>query len=211
MHTKTVASSVIVLILVTTAYFGYTKNKGQPAPACSGSRPIFIPTNGGELLVGKIHRTQKFQTRHILTILNIPIPACHIDSSITISPFTGYKVKLEKQWEIRMRDGEKEIIVIAPPITPDLPVPFDTSGIVKAVSGCPMINSQSTLDSLEKRLSEELKKHAESQEYINIARNQGREVVAKFVRNWIVKQRQYERAENYVVKVFFKGESIAYY
>lgn len=189
-------------------YAGAAMQK-RPPIACSGDTAVFIPTNGGELLLGKIDRTQTFSTRHVLTVAGIPLSACNSTSSITIPSSTSYKVKLEKQWKVLLRDDE--LVVIAPQVTPLLPVAFDTSGIRKNADGCVLLSSQKTLDALEREISNELKRHAESAQYGQLARDAGRKVVAQFVRNWLVKQRQYEHAAAFPIKVFFEGEPITYY
>ena len=207
------ASKIVIGLLIAAAllfagYYAATRMHLPPV-ASSGDTPVFIPTNGGELLFGKIERTQTFNTRHVLTVAGIPLSACKANSSITIPATTSYKVKLERQWKVLLRDNE--LVVIAPKVTPLLPVGFDTSGIKKTAAGCPLLSSQNTLDALERKISNELKKHAESAQNIQIARESGRKAVEQFVRNWLMKQRQYEHAAAYPIKVFFEGEPITYY
>jgi len=198
-----------VAVLSIGGYFAFLRAQKPPPPSCSGDTPVFIPTNGGELLLGQVKRTQTFSTKYILTIAGIPMSACSSLSSITIPASTSYKVQLAKKWEVRIRDGE--LIVIAPRITPLLPVAFDTSGIKKNAAGCLLLSKQDTLDALELGISKQLKKYAESPQYLKLARESGRVVVTKFVRNWLVKQKQYERAAAFPIKVFFEGEPITYY
>lgn len=205
---KFVIGLLIAAALVFAGYYAATKMRPPPVVS-SGDTPVFIPTNGGELLLGTIKRKQTFTTKHVLTVAHIPLSACKSVSSITIPATTSYKVKLEKQWKVLLRDDE--LVVIAPRVTPLLPVAFDTSGMKKNAAGCLFLSEQKTLDALERGISEELKKHAESAHYNKLARDTGRKVVAQFVRNWLVKQRQYEHAANYPIKVFFEGEPITYY
>lgn len=195
--------------LASAGFYAGSGMQKRPPVACSGDIAVFIPTNGGELLLGKIDRTQTFSTRHVLTVAGIPLSACKSTSSITIPSATSYKVKLEKQWKVLLRDDE--LVVIAPRVTPLLPVAFDTSGIRKNADGCMFLSSQKTLDALEHEISRELRKHAESAEYNRLARDAGRKVVAQFVRNWLLKQRQYEHAAGFPIRVFFEGEPITYY
>ncbi len=192
-------------------YFVITKPPKKLTPACSGDAPVFIPTNGGELLLGALNRTQTFSTGHVLTVMGVPVPVCTSISSITIPASTSYKVTLEKQWEIRLRDDKHELVVIAPRITPLLPVAFNTAGIRKNAAGCVLLNSQHTLNALEQGITAELKKYAESPVYINEVKQLGRGVVVKFVKNWLVNQKQYEHAASYTIKVFFADEPISYY
>lgn len=206
---KFVIGLLVAAALLSAGYFAFLKMQKTPPVACSGDTPVFIPTNGGELLIGSLKRTQTFSTKHVLTVAGIPLPVCNSISSITIPATTSYKVKLEKQWKVLLRDDE--LVVIAPRITPMLPVAFDTSGIRKKAAGCVFLSSQDTLDALELGISKELRKYAESPQYLKSVRDSGRDDVAKFVRNWVVKQRKYEHAAAYPIKVFFEGEPIAYY
>lgn len=213
-RTETPMSRIVVGMLLAAglAAAGFYAGSGmqkRPPVACSGDTAVFIPTDGGELLLGKIGRTQTFSTRHVLTVAGIPVSACKSTSSITIPSTTSYKVKLEKQWKVLLRADA--LVVIAPRVAPLLPVAFDTSGIRKDAEGCVLLSSQKTLDALERQISNELRTYAESAPYNQLARDAGRKVVAQFVRNWLVKQRQYEHAAGFPIKVFFEGEPITYY
>lgn len=209
--TKVSIGVLAATALIAGGYYGFQKFRDPPPPACSGSTPIFIPTNGGELLLGTVTRTQTFSTKHVLTVMGAPVPACDKTSSITIPTSTSYTAKLEKRWEVRIRESDRELIVIAPDIKPLLPVAFDTAGIRKAASGCFLLDKSETLDSLEREISKQLEKHALSAENLQLARASGRMVAEKFVRNWLVKSKEYEHAAGYSIKVFFQGDPISYY
>lgn len=192
-------------------YEAYRSFRLAPEPACSGSQPVFIATNGGALLFGKTVQSNTFPTKQILTLAGIPIPVCSITASITVKSETNYFVQLEKQWKTILRDSDKSLIVIAPPIKPLLPVNFDTGQLKMLAQGCIFINKPKVLNDMILTISSFLAKNASSDSSIKFAREAGRKEVEKFVKNWIIRQKQYERASNYKIHVFFADEPVTYY
>ena len=118
-----------------------------------------------------------------------------------------YHILLSDSWRLAARGNV--CLVYAPAIRPSLPPAIDTSKMEKrAESGWARFDRQQQLDQLEKDMSGMLERRAKDAPHLNIVREQCRQSVADFVKNWLIERAQWTNNFESIVVVFPDEQSI---
>lgn len=201
---KIIILSAVALIAVTIAlnvFFGRLPPSSPPPRGV----PVVFRTPGGLLEVGCVDFTEDFFKADSKTwwVIYLGTTVSQIQVPVTYR----YHIELLKDWTVDVRDNI--CTVNAPPITPSLPVAFDSSKMTKKTeSGWARFNKDENLRSLEISITPELNKRAGSPQYIGQVREAARKTVAEFIQSWLLKDgvAGWKNDSNHVVKVIFPGE-----
>ena len=135
----------------------------------------------------------------------------HLDLGSTVTeikvPATyRYYLRLHDPWQL---DISTNICVVhAPRFHPTLPVAIDTSRMEKKSSaGWGRFNTGEQMDQLEKDLTPTLSLYAADQRHVTLVREECRKNVAQFVRDWLLKEQQWQDGRFTAVKVVFPDET----
>lgn len=120
-----------------------------------------------------------------------------------------YHLRLDDPWNIEIRGTV--CIVHAPSIRPSLPPAIHTDRMEKRIDESWMrFDGQDVMSELERKITPELNRRARAN--IPLVREHGRKVVAAFIRNWLLQEKQWRDRFHSVVVVFAgeenQGESL---
>jgi hypothetical protein len=100
----------------------------------------------------------------------------------------------------------KTCIVHAGKVEPSLPVAIDTTTIQKySASGWARFNKGENLEMLERSLTPQLEQRAPR--YLQLAADTGRQTIAEFVTQWLLREQKWARNPEYRVVVLYPGET----
>jgi hypothetical protein len=118
-----------------------------------------------------------------------------------------YHILLSDPW--RLAAHGNVCFVAAPAIRPSLPPAIDTTGMEKrAESGWARFDKDQELDQLEKDMTGMLERRAKDAPHMDIVREQCRQSVAEFVKNWLIQRAQWTNNFDAIVVVFPDEQSI---
>lgn len=164
-----------------------------------------IRTHGGLLQVSTIRSPETFQASADHRLLGIDLG--ETVTQIRVPAFFNYHIELQKDWPVTVA-GDR-VLVIAPAVSPTLPVAIDTAHLQKFSSGTWSIFTGSReLDTLERSISQALALKASSPTYIQYQRESARKTVEEFVRKWLLDRPRYHAMQRLSIQVFFSDEQI---
>ncbi|HEY6565248.1 MAG TPA: hypothetical protein VIY86_12165 [Pirellulaceae bacterium] len=167
--------------------------------------PVVMRTKGGLLEVSSIKSPERFEASQNHTIAGIFVGKTI--SRIRVPAVFRYHIELAPEWKILLRD--KTFIVVAPPVTPTLPVAIDTASLESESSGTwSLITGQKLIDDLQRSISAGLAEKAKSRTYVELQREEARKTVAEFVTRWLITQDRWKSTSDHPVRVFFSDEPI---
>ncbi|MFN7564102.1 MAG: hypothetical protein ACK5TH_20205 [Prosthecobacter sp.] len=136
-----------------------------------------------------------------LSVFNDLVYLGTTESEIRVPVVYRFHLKLSDDWRLSVKDGR--CVVIAPAIRPSLPPAIRTDGMEKKTeAGWLRFNATENLDKLEKDLTPMLEKRAGSHTQIPSVRDNCRRSVAKFVRQWLLRESGAEGAIKDIVVIF---------
>jgi hypothetical protein len=200
--TLTIATLVMVATVVVSCIWWERKS---PIERDTVTGPLVFQTPGGLLEVSAVNTTESFEKRSILTVAGVPLGTTV--SQIQVPVTYRYKVELAKNWQTHTRGGR--LLVIAPAVTPSLPVGIDTSKVrMQTSSGWARFDKQANLDALLREVSPDLAALSMSSRYIELQREQARKTVTEFAVKWLITQERWKSITPSQVKVYFADEPI---
>ncbi|MEO0415084.1 MAG: hypothetical protein AAF226_09050, partial [Verrucomicrobiota bacterium] len=202
--TKLLAGLGIVILLAIATVFGaswYTKKtiaqlKDDVVALFSGFQPESVvdtfvewrdlqveATDGNILEVATAESTEIFKRTSDMTLFGKKLPLGQTLTEIKVPATYRFHIDLNQDWHITHQDNR--LLVIAPEVVPTLPVAFDTGKMEKkSERGWGRWDAQDDMDALEKSITSELEKRAQSPETLQKVREQSREAVVKFLQGW---------------------------
>jgi hypothetical protein len=177
--------------------------------AAPRSEVIVLRTPGGLLEVSRIYATEAFDATIQHEVFGIKIGETM--PRMRVPAVYRYHIELEPEWRVVRVDGV--FTVVAPRVTPSLPVAVDFAGMQKDVAGTWMLlpfTGANDLETLERSITTKLAEKAKSRDYIDRQRDDARETVREFARKWLVEQTRWKRAEYEDIRVLFDDEPAGY-
>jgi hypothetical protein len=199
---------LLAVALVLAFRIGLPRDSRIPSPAIISSaqaeRIVVLPTAGGQLEVATVRVRETF-TRSDSRLLFDRIDLGTTVSEIRVDAVYRFHIGMEKAWPLRIVG--KTCLVQAGAVEPALPVAFDSRTIERRTSsGWARFNKAENLEALERSLSRQLAERAPL--YREQAEEAGRQVVAEFVTEWLLRQQQWRRDPDHRVVVHY-GPQIA--
>ena len=169
-------------------------------------RPLVMPTSGGRLEIATVKAYERFTRKDSKQFWGIDLGTTV--SQIQATVVYRYHIEMARQWPLSIVGTT--CVVRAGAVQPTLPVAFDTTTVQKySRSGWARFDRQESLALLEQSMTPALQARAQSDQYRQLARDAGRQVVAGFVTTWLLKEQQWKRSPEYKVVVLFPGETLA--
>jgi len=168
-------------------------------------------TNGNELTLARHERKEVFErdTVVVVPLLNRAVPFSDRKTKVAFPATYRYHILLNDPWAIETQ--EETVVVRAPEIRATLPVAFDSGKVKTDTEGWWVSGGRAGTDAeaLKKRITEKLNEQAQTEEMIDAVRDECRDSLAKFVKNWLMKE-DYWRAGRFTeIKVLFPDEGEA--
>lgn len=162
-------------------------------------------TDGNILVVANVESTEIFTRGKNFSVSGYTLPNwMQLSSTIEVPATFQYHVRLDDPW--LLTTNEKECIVKAPQVRPTLPVAFDTTEIVKENKG--IWSTAGNMETLEKSVTANLQTLAQSDEKIDAVREASRESIAKFVKNWLLREDHWRSDRFTQITVYFADEEV---
>ncbi len=195
----------IVASLAINAVLGYKVLFGLPATqtASSNRNAIVMQTPGGLLEVSKISAEERFDSTTNHTVLGVPVG--RTVAQVRVPTVYRYHIPLAKDWNILLSGSN--LLVVAPPVRPSLPVAIDTGKLESFSSGLwSPITGANAVNELQRTITDRLGEKAASQALVLLQRETARQTVGEFVHKWVVDQSRWKGLEPPTVFVFFADE-----
>jgi hypothetical protein len=166
-------------------------------------KPVVMRTPGGLLEIATVKAYERFSRSDTRQFWGIPLGTTV--SQIQATVVYRYHIELAKEWTLLLNGTT--CIVRTGAVKPSLPVAFDTTTMTKySKSGWARFNSDENLDLLERSMTPELDKRAQSVQFLDLAADAGRQTIAEFVMQWLLKEQQWKRDPDYKIFVLYPGE-----
>jgi hypothetical protein len=163
-------------------------------------------TNGSILEVATADAVESFTRSSSLKYWDRELPLGTTVSEITVPAIYRFHIKLNDPWHLTV-DGNT-CIVQAPNFNPSLPVAIDTGKMQKKTrSGWGRFDKDENLEKLERDLTDKLSERAGSYANRMTIRENARQSVAVFVRNWLLHEQQWGPDHFTKIVVYFPDES----
>lgn len=190
----------LVIVLAVVGWLAWPKDKWPPI--MKGSHETFkvFRVPNGTLTTSGMTKTEQLEksdsTWRGTTSSVIRVEATYV-----------YGVTLSPDWKFVFDERRKIAFVLAPPLTPQLPVAIDTKTLQEQTSsGWLRFDKNDYLTELRKEITPVLDRKAQSENYIAPCREEARKTVAEFVTNWILKEMGWRETDRPVVEVKFQDE-----
>lgn len=198
-----VVAAAISGLLATSWVLWPHANPRAKMSVASANVPVVMHTSGGTLEVATVEVTESFMFEaapRTFLGMNLGRTVSHLQVKVVYR----FHIEMVKEWPIRFKDSSA--VVEAGEIKSTLPVAFDTETMVKVTSsGWGRFDKHENLAALELRMTPELEKRAAG--YRTLAVDSARRSVGDFVRNWLIKDRHWQRGSAQSVQVCFPGET----
>jgi len=167
-----------------------------------------MPTNGGQFEIATVtsretlERESSGKYRFLDGLFEVDLGTTY--SRIRFTAVYRYHLKMAKVWMLELR-ADKKCIVHTSSVDPTLPVAFDTTTLERfTTSGWARFDKHENLEALERTVTPALA--AMSRNHLELAKQVGRPVVEKWVRDWLLK---YEKdGDSYEVIIVFPGDKL---
>lgn len=182
----------------------------SPSTLTSAIAPIdeivIMHTEGGLLQVSTLQTNEIFNATKLHHILGLDLGKT--TTQIRVPATYTFHIALAPEWRVSVKGNE--VVVIAPPVTPHLPVAIDTTRLERFAAGTwSFLTAQAELDALQRSITPMLAKKAASNSYIGLQRDHARQTVKEFVGKWLLSQTRFKDIKIKSIKVFFADEPIA--
>ena len=181
-----------------------TAAKASPptVTTAQSERVVVMPTAGGRLEVATVLARETFarsDPRLLLDLIDLGTTV----SEVRVDATYRYHLEMARAWPLRIIG--KTCLVRAGAVLPTLPVAFDSATVERrTASGWARFNKAGNLRELERSLTGLLADRAPL--YRQQAREAGRQVVAEFVAEWLVREQQWGRDPEHRVVVHFADD-----
>ena len=159
------------------------------------------------LQVARLQQVQVFQMQDDAAVLwgTVDLPPVVVRATAPVD--TTYFVDLEGEWKLELREGERRVLVQAPPLRFNKPA-IDLSRLRwQVVRGSLLRDEQVVAAQLRREMTGRATMQAKAN--LPLVRETGRRQVEQFVRNWLL-QTFPQDATGYDVEVYFRDETAAW-
>jgi len=200
------ALGVALLLAVRVGILGDHRPTVTPSPTIATSarseRVVVMPTAGGRLEVATVRARETF-TRSDPRLLFDLVDLGTTVSELRVDATYRFHIGMAKAWPLRI--AGRTCVVHAGAVRPTTPVAFDTSTVERrTASGWARFDKAENLRALESSLTQLLAGRAPL--YAPRAREAGRQVVAEFVAEWLLREQDWRRDPEHRVVVVFADE-----
>tara|TARA_R110002096_G_scaffold200639_4_gene384642 strand:+ start:1641 stop:2579 length:939 start_codon:yes stop_codon:yes gene_type:complete len=166
------------------------------------------PESSSKLETATAEVRETFTDTRNWRVFNMDVAGSSIDTTLNVNATYRYHVTLDGCWELSQVGST--CVVVAPPISPTLPVAFDSGKQewnIKTSSWLRNFDSNSGRRRLETTITEKLEERAGSEEALQKAREPSRVSIANFIKNWLKSEEQWRQGGFTEIKVLFPEEA----
>ena len=179
--------------------------KGRITETFTTYLPSVKSTGKGNLEVAVISVPEKFTRSDKKTIFWDKISLGTTVTEIEVPVTYRYHMKLKDEWRVEVKD--QQVIVHAPPIYASQPPAIHTDKMRKrSDQGWARFNAGDQMEALHKSITPRIKRNAVRPFRANLSREPGRQVVAEFVKDWLLKEKHWQKDRFQSIVVLFPDE-----
>ena len=169
--------------------------------------PVITSTHGNVLELATSRSVETFQREDARNSFWDSFYIGTTTAEIRVPVTFRYHISLSDPWRLAAKGNV--CFVSAPQFQPSLPPAIDTSAMEKkAEDGWARFDKNQQLDQLEKDMSGMLDRRAKDAAHLNLVREQCRQSIADFVKNWLITRAQWTNTFDAIVVVFPDEQSI---
>ena len=167
--------------------------------------PSVDSAGGGRLELATLESTETFRQENIKTIawdyMSLGTTVTEIEVPVTYR----YHILLSDPWKLEV--SEKTCLVLAPRIRPTQPPAIHTDKMKRRSNGGWLrFNREEQQEKLERSITPRLRLFALDPLRVQLVRDECRRTVARFVRDWLLKEDQWHQDRFTSIKVVFSDE-----
>ena len=171
-------------------------------------RDLQVQGNDGNILeVATGEQSVILSREDSVQILGKVVPMVKTTSSINVPATFRYHIDLNGKWKV-IADDKNRLHVTAPPLSPSLPIAFDSSKLQRENPGWTKYITGSNMPQLEKTITPELEKKAKDPAHIKEFQAKAKESIAKFLQTWLVRDGQWADGKIEKIIVYFPGDEV---
>jgi hypothetical protein len=168
--------------------------------------PTISRAEGGNLEVATAEAVETFTREDARSIAWDYIPLGVTVSEIKVPVTYRYHLRLRDDW--RLDVSNQTCIVYAPRIRPSQPPAIHTDRMEKRSSqGWARFDGRAQMEELEKTITPTLKVLADDPKHLSLVREECRQTVAEFVRDWLLREEHWREDRFSAIKVVFADET----
>jgi len=172
------------------------------------SLPEVSDAGEGNLEVATMKNTKTFKRTDKRTILWDSVSLGTTTTEIKVPATYRYHIRLSDPWKLEVR--AQNCIVIAPSLRATTPVAIHTDELEKrSDEGWARFNADRQMESLQKTITPRLNNYAQTPQHFDVVREHSRKTVAKFVREWLMKEDHWREDRFRSIHVIFADEAEA--
>jgi hypothetical protein len=179
--------------------------KGTITETFLAQLPEIVPGGSGRLELATLNSIEIFKREDMKTVAWDWVYLGTTVSEIKVPVTYRYHLRLSDPWKLDVSD--KTCIVLAPRFRPTQPPSIHTDGMEKKSDrGWLRFNQAEEMAELEKSITPTLKLYARDKRHMDVVREECRKTVAQFVRDWLLKEKQWRTDRFHAIKVIFSDE-----
>ncbi len=183
-------------------------SSGQVTHTFESALPQIFPTGQGNLEVAVAEQVETFRVEDSKRLFWDKLPIGTTVSEIRVPVTYRYHLRLADPWQIEV--SGQSCIVTAPPIRPSQPPAVHTEGLERrSEEGWGRFNARAQMEALEKGITPTLEEYAADPRRMALIREQSRQAVAAFVRNWLLREDHWREDRFRSIKVIFADETLS--
>ena len=183
-------------------------SSGQVTHTFQSALPQIFPTGQGHLEVAVAQQVETFRAEDSKRLFWDKLPIGTTVSEIRVPVTYRYHLRLADPWQIEV--SGHSCIVTAPPIRPSQPPAVHTEGLERrSEEGWGRFNARAQMEALEKGITPTLEEYAADPRRLALIREQSRQAVAAFVRNWLLREDHWREDRFHSIKVIFADETLS--
>ena len=166
-------------------------------------------TGEGNLELATMKFTETLRRKSTRTILWRQISLGTTVTEIKVPATFRYHLRLSDPWKLEVHD--QQCVVVAPQVRASLPVAIHTDGMEKySDEGWARWNADEQMTALERSLTPRLNGYAVQENHIRQVREEARQTVANFVKEWLLEEEHWRTNRFQSIRVIFADEAEAH-
>lgn len=178
---------------------------GQITETFRAEIPVFRSAGVGRLELGTMEATETFSRADSKKVAWDLIYLGETFTEISVPVTYRYHLDLGGDWSFSVKEGN--CIVHVPELEPSLPVAIHTNELQKKSSnGWARFDANEQLEELQRTITPTLNEYAKKPEHLNNVKENARATVAKFIREWLIRENHWTDGRFTTITVVFPDE-----
>jgi len=180
--------------------------KGTITQTFLAQLPEIVSGGSGSLELAALNSIEIFKREDMKTVAWDWVYLGTTVSEIKVPVTYRYHLRLSDPWKLDV--SGQTCVVVAPRFRASQPPAIHTDGMEKkSEPGWLRFNQAEEMSALEKSITPTLKLYARDRRHMDVVREECRKTVAQFVRDWLLKEKQWRTDRFHAIKVVFADEA----